>query len=265
MTDSGTPPDSAALIPPPRIGAGSADLVTDSSDTAELRNLLARARERLAFYESFDRIIGENIKRSGELMLETIQLREQADVNAREAAAAKAAFDDRLSAERKRHHDLLDELSSEVDQLHGQLDTFRTKLQATIGAIDVAAPANAAPLPEVQAQAIATESGGVPITPVESTPSTAPPAKPVKDTRTIDALFHGIPDPGTALQLQRHLNEVDAVTSVEAREFAEGILRLQVSASRPLRGTDFQSWQGSRPIRILREQSNVIEATLSDI
>lgn len=264
MTDGGTQPDSAALIPPPRIGAGSADLVTDSSDSTELRGLLARARERLAFYESFDRIIGENIKRSGELMLETIQLREQADATSREAAAAKAAFDDLLNAERSRHHDLLSELSSDLDHLHDQLETFRAKLQSTIGAIEGVAPAESSSLPDVQVETIATESDDEPIAGVESTESPPLPIKQAEDTRTIDALFHGIPDPGTALQLQRHLNEIDAVTSVEAREFAGGILRLQVSASRPLRDTDFQSWKGSRSIRILREQSHVIEATLAD-
>lgn len=58
-------------------GVGSSDLATESSDPDELRALLKRARERLSFYEGFDRVIAENIRRSGELMLETLTMREQ--------------------------------------------------------------------------------------------------------------------------------------------------------------------------------------------
>jgi hypothetical protein len=263
MTESGTQPDGSATIPQPRVGAGSSDLATDSQDATVLRDLLARARERLSFYESFDRIIGENIKRSGELMLETIQLREQADANAREAARAKAEYDSRLNAERARHKALLAELSTELDQLHGHLDTFRAKLQSTVAAIEGAVPTPTAepPIPEAETETIATESGGVPISPLPA-PTPATPA--TEATRTIDALFHGIPDPGTAIQLQRHINDVDDVSNVEAREFAEGILRLQVTATRALHASDFATWTGPSPLRILREQPNVIEASLAE-
>jgi hypothetical protein len=271
MTESGTQPDGSATIPQPRVGAGSSDLATESQDPLVLRDLLARARERLSFYESFDRIIGENIKRSGELMLETIQLREQADANAREAARARAEFDSRLNAERARHKALLGELSGELELLHGQLDTFRAKLQSTIAAIDGTIteaveeppPATAESpqdLPEAEAETIATESGGVPIA-----PKPTPAAAGGEMTRTIDALFHGIPDPGTAIRLQRHISEVADVSNVEAREFAEGILRLQVTASRALQASDFASWNGPQPLRIIREQPNVIEASLAEV
>ena len=261
MTDGGAQSGGSASIPQPRVGAGSADLVTESHDANELRDLLVRARERLSFYESFDRIIGENIKRSGELMLETIQLREQADANAKAAAKARAEFDSRLNAERKRHHDLLGGLSTDLDGLQAQLDSFRDKLQSTLSAIDGldAAPA-ASPAPAEVVIQSATVSEVE--TPVEVAP--APPTKTLDTSKTIDALFHGIPDPGTALLLQRHLNAVDSVTNVEAREFAEGILRLQVTSSRPLLASDFAAWSGNRAIRILREQPNVIEATLAD-
>ena len=266
MTDGGTQANGSASIPQPRVGAGSADLMTESVDAGELRDLLARARERLSFYESFDRIIGENIKRSGELMLETVHLREQADATARDAARSKAEFDARLALERKRHHDLLASLFGDLDGLQSQLESFRGKLQATVSAIDgLKPPADIA----VGAETLAGDAVGIQLVPpiaAESPPAAAAasPLKSVDHAKTIDALFHGVSDPRTAMQLQRHLNDVDSVSNVEAREFAEGILRLQVTSSRPLLASDFAKWSGARAIRVLREQPHVIEATLAD-
>ncbi|MEJ7838023.1 MAG: hypothetical protein WKF81_04360 [Thermomicrobiales bacterium] len=249
-------------IPQPDIGAGSADLVTESHDTAELRDLLARARERLTFYESFDRIIGENVKRSGELMLETIQYREQADASIRESNKVKAEFAERLTAERTHHRQLLAGLALELDDLQSRLNSFRGTLQSTMSAFDLSAS-------EAPTGSSGTESPPSPAIrasqPVDPTVPTAAPARSIDLTKTIDVLFHGIPDPGVALQLQRHLIAVDSVTNVEAREFAEGILRLQVTSNRPLIRHDFATWAGTSPIRILREQSNVIEATLAGV
>jgi hypothetical protein len=262
MTERGTLPEGSASIPQPRVGAGSTDLVTDSQDAAVLRDLLARARERLSFYESFDRIIGENIKRSGELMLETIQLREQAETNAREAAEAKAQFDARLNAERKRHHDLLAALSKDLDQLRGQIDTFHTRLNSTITSIDGLEPAAPAEPAATEPVATATEAAAAPASEPEPAPATPPESE--EPARAIDALFHGIPDAGTALKLQRFIGDIGGINRVEAREFAEGILRLQVTANRPLRSADFSAWSGAKALRITREQPHVIEATLID-
>ena len=57
--DPTTPDHTPTALPSPVAGAGSADLMTDSNDPEELRSLLERARERLSFYESFDKIIAE--------------------------------------------------------------------------------------------------------------------------------------------------------------------------------------------------------------
>lgn len=255
MTDAASQAIEQETIPQPEVGAGSADLVTESQDTSELRDLLARARERLTFYESFDRIIGENVKRSGELMLETIQYREQADASIRESNKVKEEFAARLTAERTHHLQLLAGLAVELDDLQSRLSTFRDTLQSTMSAFDMSASD--------------VESGPAgPSSPTDvSTPSPAASAqastRSIDLSKTIDVLFHAIPDPGVALQLQRHLIAVDSVSNVEAREFAEGILRLQVTSNRPLMSTDFATWTGVTPIRVLREQSNVIEATLA--
>jgi|GEM_PF-2068388 len=116
-------------IPQPRAGSGSGDLHSESNDPNELRDLLARARERLAFYEGFDRIISENIKRSGELMLETIDYREQAEQHAQAAKTARAELDAAVDEQRQRHHELMSAVVAELDNLHSQLDAFRTRIE----------------------------------------------------------------------------------------------------------------------------------------
>jgi hypothetical protein len=271
-------------LPRPQVGAGSSELQSETTDVDELRSLLARARERLSFYEGFDRIIGENVKRSGELMLETITLREKAEEATREANALRDTLEATLAAERQRHQAMLGELGEALDHLTGQVEIFRLKLSGTMQAISgllpqgSGSPEKHAPasesdsaVPEAAAAMMETEAGGVPIEPETSTtsgdgPSTTTPAPKTPGTsraRTVDALFHGIPDPATALQLQRYLGDLGTVSSVQAREFADGILRLQVTVSQPLTAADFASWSGSRALQVVREQANVIEIRLT--
>lgn len=277
MTDAHESPDQ---LPRPQVGAGSSDLQSDTQDVDELRGLLARARERLSFYEGFDRIIGENVKRSGELMLETITLREKADEATREANALRDNLEATLAAERQRHQDMLTELGQALDHLTGQVEMFRLKLAGTVKAISSPAPepettpgsgADDEPtgMPDVAAATIATEAGGVPVEPEApesqpDIPATTPSLSKREENqvRTVDALFHGIPDPATALQLQRYLGDLESVGSVQAREFADGILRLQVAVSQPLTADDFAAWSGTRSLQVVREQSNVIEIRL---
>jgi hypothetical protein len=244
-------------------GSGSIDPVTSSEDPAVLRDLLIQAWERLSFYESFDRIIGENVKRSGELMLEALNVREQADANARELASAKADFEHRLHADKQRHRHLLTVLSAELDDLHGRITSFHAKIQATLVAIDdhpLAASGSSAPSePPVPPDTFAPpESPAATVRPLDvaDMPESFVP-------NTIDALFHGIPDPGTALELQRYVKGIQSVQEVEAREFAEGILRLRIVASRSLGEPDFAAWPGKRKIRISRARPDVIEAALA--
>lgn len=131
-----TPPP--PTLPAPPSGVGAADLATDSTDPGELRDLLDRARERLAFYESFDRIIGENIRRSGELMVETVSLREQAQAIANQSARERAQFEATRQADRDRYRSLiqnaLDEaaavrpvIDAMVERLHGVLDELNAE------------------------------------------------------------------------------------------------------------------------------------------
>ncbi len=75
-------------------------------------------------------------------------------------------------------------------------------------------------------------------------------------------LVHGVPRAATALSLQRHLAALDHVESVEAREYAEGILRLQVVASPPLRLDDITRWEAAPGLEPLHVLDDVIEVRL---
>jgi hypothetical protein len=250
-------PSTLAPIPSPTSGAGSADLSTVSDDPAELRALLDRARERLIFYESYDRIIGENIRRTGELMLESIAVREQAKAQAERADAAQAQLDAQIESSRNEHQALIASLRDELDTLQAGLDRLRKRLDTT--------PAGARP-----------SSADPPASPVLPPPETIPeaaasPALPpptsqgeeASEPLRIDVIAQGVTSATTALSLQRFLGKLNGVIGVEAREFAEGILRLQVTAHRPLSGGDLGGWPDGAGLRVSQEQPRILEIELS--
>jgi len=278
-------------IPTPATGAGAADLVTSSDDPSVLRDMLDRARDRLAFYESFDRIIGENIRRSGELMVETVALREQAQAQAAAIAAERAAFEVARQADRETYRTLVQTALSEVTATRPIIDGLVERLQAALVAFGEEAPAataalpaaiaspaeaepepapeaapqpppkaeevEAAPAPE-QAQAAATETKTE--TPVEEDAAAiaAEPAGP----HTVEILAHGIQTAAVAIALQRTLRELEKVSTVEAREFANGVLRLKVVVDGRIEPGDLASWMEAHEGRIATASPTVMEITL---
>ena len=228
-------PQHAAL--PPERPPVAADLVTESTDPVELRALLARARERLSFYEGFDRLIGENIRRSGELMLETLSIREQV------AAGSSRAERERLAIELDDVARRLDEVSALVRDLAARVAGLQQELRA--------GPAVTSPVPvdEVRPQGV---------TPVHD----QPPAGAWDAPRGIDVIAHQVPRAADAVALQDFLGGLEPVLAVEAREFAEGILRLHVTAHRPLHEGDFVAWNGAGSLAILQCSAHAIEVSL---
>lgn len=271
-------------IPSPTAGAGASELTTTSNDPAELRSLLDRARERLTFYESYDRIIGENIRRTGELMLDSIAVREQARAQAGQAERARAE----MEAARGAQQALLESLLDGLGTLEAGLDQLRSRISAALAETGPApvktpsevppdpappteVPSDPSPPPEVlpdpappepppavpgmDATTEAMEAGGTPLPEVTDTPTEAP--------VQIDVIAQGVSRAAIALSLQRFLGELDAVIGVEAREYAEGILRLQVTAKRSLSGADLAEWSDGRGLRVSQEQPRILEIELS--
>lgn len=82
------------------------------------------------------------------------------------------------------------------------------------------------------------------------------------ESRAVTVLVHGVPRAATALSLQRHLAALDHISGVEAREYAEGVLRLQVTSTRPLEFSDLESWEDGQGIEPVHLHADVIEVRL---
>ena len=314
---------------------------------------LSRALERLRFYESFDRLIQDNIARSGDLLREAADLRERAQ---REIARAQADLDRTVTAREERHRLLLAILLDELAQMRRQNDRLYERIAEALADSEARRPPNAAPgdlggsldatradrppllgtgvlvpgsspsptpvtepapdvtpsAPDVTpsaldasavddrlAQVVAfeaaagTPTGGAGEEPsqtedrapawrsldVDDTETAARPAAldgpaelgtgaqeapevPQSGPRPVMVLVHGVPRAAAALSLQRHLAGLEHVETVEAREYAEGVLRLQVMASRPLVLDDLRSWNGGTDLQSVHVQPDVVEVKL---
>lgn len=276
-------PDPSAVpsIPTPAVGAGSADLRATSDDPVELQRLLALAQERLAFYESFDRIVGENVRRSGELMLERISLREQAA----EAARVREERETALAGMEGSIRTLLRDLMDEVETLRSGLDDIQDRLQAIVAGGQGARAAGERPaavratesssadspmdgnfpLPDQSAHTAEMEAGGAVPALADGDPRPPTREQPEREREIWDApqvvelIAHGVPRAADALALQRYLGGLDHVVGVEAREFAEGVLRLQITARSPISSDDIDGWPDHPDARVLQQQPKVIE------
>jgi hypothetical protein len=85
---------------------------------------------------------------------------------------------------------------------------------------------------------------------------------PPDTSRAVTVLVHGVPRAATALSLQRHLANLDHISGVEAREYAEGVLRLQVTSIRPLEFSDLESWEDGQGIEPVHVHADVVEVRL---
>lgn len=287
--DPSTADQHPTSLPSPVAGAGSADLSTDSNDPRELKALLERARERLSFYESFDKIIAENLRRTGEMMAETVAVREQAAQEMRKRQEADAA----IEAERQRYRALLESALSEVRTAQPVIDAMVARLQGALEEISATEPAAtyespaafvASPeIPSVPDPAperltpdvpdVATPEGAeTPITeepPVESMETSemeeaVPAEKVTTDTpSTIEILAHNVPSAATAIGLQQMLREIDVISRVEAREFADGELRLHLECAGDIPDESFSEWLAHNSGSLVSRNAKAIELSFS--
>jgi len=198
---------------------------------ADLAAELARARERVAFYESFDRVIQENIARSAELLRQAAAERERA---AREAAAARAELDRRTGEQRA----TLVGLGADLAALQAQAAALGERVAAAIDGI-----------------------GG------EPAPGSAEPVEaevPSPAVRRTTVILHGVPKAAAALSLQHYLAGLPDVDAVEAREYVAGVLRLQVDARAPLAVDDLRRWEGGGALEAVNVLPDLIELRFGD-
>lgn len=104
-----------------------------ASANAELADELAEVRERLAFYETFDQLIRDNVLRSGELLRQVAAERGQNDQKMLEL---RQALDQRLAEQRS----TLAELATELAGLQANLTAVGDRVAASLAELG-AAPA----------------------------------------------------------------------------------------------------------------------------
>ena len=242
-------------------------------------NRLDRANERLSFYEQFDEIIKQNIVSSSALLRE-----------------ASARFDSDFADERDRYRALLSEI---LDGLTGcrpkasdspagsTTRSTSSKLVCHRPAEPPAAsvaPGIAAEAPPEAAAVVNSATTGtrkkperakpVPLRPwLMSQPRPRPgvglaagragggdpPTGPTSTT----LLVHGVPRASAALGLKSYIEKLDFVSTVEPREFAAGLLRLQVDGARPLTLADLSGWTMADRIELKTASNQLLELGLA--
>jgi hypothetical protein len=245
----------------------------EPSDPDEREAEVAALRQRLAFFESFERIIQENIARSGELL--HLAARRQA-----EADEAAAAARNELDREIGRNRQELSELGTEVAALRDAADGLVGRIAAALASADRRIPSptptdsrsdvhntrdaagnsELARQPPVLAPTLETPTP-TPVRPdeargthfqagtdvEEATPEFPPGRRAIAGTwRSGDrvdqsVIVHGVSGVPQARSLVDHLRTREAIDTVEPKEFLDGILRLAV-AGRQLRRDDFDEW-----------------------
>lgn len=242
-------------------------------------------RERLSFYEQFDEIIRQNIASSSALLKE-----------------ASARLDRDFAAERNRYRSLLSDILDDLTVLQAQseklarrvtdaLDELEGSAAPSLESVAPGAMGIAAEAPPEAAAVVNAAAGGTrrktdaakasarttetdkSTGKATDAPTLAPDAQatpePVAESvvaisnpTTTTLLVHGVPRASAALGLKSYIENLDFVTAVEPREFAAGLLRLQVDATRPLAVSDLSGWNLADRIELRNASNELLELNL---
>jgi hypothetical protein len=300
-----------------------------AAQTPQAADELERLRERLRFYESFDQLIQSNVATAGELLRESVALRESAaaeaestgrqlrESRARELDHFRALFSVMLDevtllqgyAERlaRRLEDALDSLEAQLppgagfpplptaipDDLEARLDdenpvgeTEPEALPQAVAKEGLDEPRAAettiddgamapSPGPETGRQNLEPAAGVVPAAGAADSLSETPVVSELAAVATLAApetrepgpfmvLVHGVPRAATALSLKQHLEQLTGVERVEPREFAAGVLRLQLIATRDLVEEDLSGWSQGLALETIHTRPGLLEVRLRD-
>ncbi len=145
--------------------------------------------------------------------------------------------------------------AGEIEPESGHPEPVEAVSDVTAGHEDQEATAYAPPAAETAHAAIAEA-----VQPVEAPQHVD--AGEVRGSRSVTVLVHGVPRAAAALALQRHLHGLSHVESVEAREYAEGVLRLHVVADGRLALEDLQGWEGGAGLEPVTVSADVLEVKL---
>jgi hypothetical protein len=195
-------------------------------DRETLEQQVRTLRERLAFYEGFDRLIQDNVAHARELFRLAAQEREAASNaidQARHDAGRQEAY---LRGE-------LVQIASDLEQLSHSVDALSDRVARALGepAIDTGGTNGA----------LATGA---------------------RIEQPVSLVVHGVPSAREALSLQHFVASLPQVADVSAREFVGGVLRLDARVRDRLEVAQFLTWSDARRIEALTERPDVLELEL---
>lgn len=263
--------------------------VIEESDLASLQQLSTG-------FESFNQVITDNIARAKTIIQEAAAARAKAtqdiaDERARfeqEMADARAAFEAEAATEQARLDGQRAQLLAAAQLvINNEWPEPATPL-APVALAAAPAPVKAVVEPVVEAiaaevvgaapeepavESIAAQAAdtaepveaAVPAeasAPVEASgPAVAEAPVSTEPTRTT-VIVHGIHKPAVATGLQRFLLGQPGITGVEPREFAEGILRLQVRGTVPISEGLFAGWSDGEGMTVIQRVPQTVEVIL---
>lgn len=105
----------------------------DRPHPAEADDEIAQLRERLAFYESFDQVIHDNVTNASDLLRKAADSREAAQRALNEAAAQSKTIQ---TQERSRFRDLFATMLDEITTLQGQLERLARRVADTFDELE---------------------------------------------------------------------------------------------------------------------------------
>jgi hypothetical protein len=136
---------------------------------------IAHLRERLAFYESFDQVIHDNVSHSSDLLRKAAESQEAAHRALAEATARAAAA---RAADQTRFRDLFSTLLNDVTTLQGQLERLARRVADTLDDIEAeSAPAATEPSPAKPSLAAESQALGA----VDEHDQPSPPEEPFEE------------------------------------------------------------------------------------
>ena len=106
------------------------------TDRAEI----ARLKERLGFYESFDQLIQDNVSRASELLKHAASVRETSE---QDLVAAKREMEQQRSGERQEFRALLSGLLDDVTSMQVQIERLARRVSDALDDVEVTLPAGA--------------------------------------------------------------------------------------------------------------------------
>ena len=250
-------------------------------EAAELRERVTReiAQEREALNAEIadkrHRLDAEFVGLRAAFDAEIQQRRDEVEA---ELAARRQGIDGEIAGLRA----LLDNETQRHDAAKSRLAATAHAILAMVEGAEAVAPPPVQPVPVTEPTLIAEpvpiaepareslDPSGEPIPAEDATPAepvvaesapVEPPAPKTEPAKTT-IIVHGIYRPMVATGLQRFLLAKDGVISVEPREFAEGILRLQIRAATPINESLFTGWSDGEGMTVIQRLPQTVEIVL---